>query len=35
VDRERVTGDYRNGLLLITLPKGEAAKPRQIPISVT
>lgn len=34
VDRERVTADYRNGLLLITLPKSEAAKPRQIPISV-
>ena len=34
VDRERVTADYRNGLLLITLPKSETAKPRQIPISV-
>jgi HSP20 family protein len=34
VDRERVAADYRNGLLLITLPKSEAAKPRQIPISV-
>jgi HSP20 family protein len=34
VKREAVTADYRNGLLLITLPKSEAAKPRQIPISV-
>jgi HSP20 family protein len=34
VDCERVTADYRHGLLLITLPKSEAAKPRQIPISV-
>jgi HSP20 family protein len=34
VNREAVKADYRNGLLLITLPKSEAAKPRQIPISV-
>lgn len=33
-NREAVKADYRNGLLLITLPKSEAAKPRQIPISV-
>jgi HSP20 family protein len=34
VDATKVRGDYKNGLLLITLPKSEAAKPRQIPISV-
>jgi HSP20 family protein len=34
VSRDAVKADYRNGLLLITLPKSEAAKPRQIPISV-
>ncbi len=34
VDREGVTADYRNGLLLITMPKSAAAKPRQIPISL-
>lgn len=34
VDADRVRADYRNGLLLITLPKSETAKPRQIPITV-
>ncbi len=34
VSRGGVKADYRNGLLLITLPKSEAAKPRQIPITV-
>jgi len=34
VDAARVHADYRNGLLLVTLPKSEAAKPKQIPISV-
>lgn len=34
VDAARVRADYRNGLLLVTLPKSEAAKPKQIPISV-
>ncbi len=34
VDRERVKADYRNGLLLISMPKSDAAKPRRIPISV-
>jgi HSP20 family protein len=35
VDAANVRADYRNGLLLVTLPKSEKAKPRQIPISVT
>ena len=34
VDSEKVRADYRNGLLLITLPKTEAAKPKQISVSV-
>jgi HSP20 family protein len=34
VDAGRVRADYTNGLLLVTLPKSEAAKPRQIPIKV-
>ena len=34
VDAAKVHADYRNGLLLVTLPKSEAAKPKQIPVSV-
>ncbi|MBI4536634.1 MAG: Hsp20/alpha crystallin family protein [candidate division NC10 bacterium] len=34
VDAARVSAEYRNGLLVIALPKSEEAKPRQIPISV-
>jgi HSP20 family protein len=34
VDAGRVKAEYRNGLLLVTLPKSEAAKPKQIPVSV-
>jgi HSP20 family protein len=34
VDAGRVTADYKNGLLLVTLPKSEAARPKQIPVKV-
>lgn len=34
VDAAKVSADYRNGLLLVTLPKAEAAKPRKIEINV-
>ena len=34
VNNDAVTADYRNGLLLITLPKSEKAKPKQITVSV-
>ncbi len=34
VDAGKVSADYRNGLLLVTLPKAEAARPRQVPINV-
>lgn len=34
VDSDKVTADYRHGLLTVTLPKGEKAKPRQITVQV-
>ena len=35
VDPARVEAIYRNGLLLVTMPKAEHAKPRQIRVQVT
>jgi len=34
VDPTRVEAIFRNGLLLVTMPKAEHAKPRQIPVQV-
>ena len=34
VDATRVQAEYRNGLLVVTLPKAEAARPKQIQINV-
>lgn len=34
VDADKVKAQYKNGLLLITLPKQEEAKPRQISVEV-
>ncbi len=34
VDAGKVDALYRNGLLLVTMPKAEHAKPRQIPVKV-
>jgi HSP20 family protein len=34
VEAGKVTAEYKNGLLLVTLPKSEAAKPKQIPVNV-
>ena len=34
VETEKVAADYKNGVLTITLPKKEAAKPRQVKVAV-
>lgn len=34
VDADKVSAEYRDGMLTITLPKAEAAKPRRIAVSV-
>jgi HSP20 family protein len=34
VDENKVKAEYKNGLLLVSLPKSEKAKPRQISVQV-
>jgi HSP20 family protein len=34
VDPQKVEAVYRNGLLMVTMPKAEHARPRQIPVRV-
>jgi len=34
VDEAKIQAEYRNGLLLLTLPKAERAKPKQITVKV-
>jgi HSP20 family protein len=34
-DTEQITAGYKNGVLTVTLPKREAAKPKQIKVEVT
>jgi HSP20 family protein len=34
VDAAKIKADYRNGLLLVTLPKADRAKPKQITVQV-
>ncbi len=35
VDTEKVGADYKNGVLTVTLPRKESAKPRQVRVNVT
>ena len=35
IDDSKVSAEYKNGLLLITLPKSEKAKPKQISVQVS
>ena len=35
VDTDKVAADYKNGVLTITLPRKESARPRQVKVSVT
>jgi HSP20 family protein len=34
VNTENVTADYKNGVLTVTLPKKEAAKPKQVKVEI-
>lgn len=34
IDADKVKAEYKNGLLLLTLPKHEKAKPKQIAVAV-
>lgn len=34
VDAEKITADYRRGILLISFPKADAAKSRTVPVTV-
>jgi HSP20 family protein len=34
VDESKIKAEYKNGLVLVTLPKAEKAKPRQISVQV-
>ena len=34
VENDKVAADYKNGVLTITLPKKETAKPRQVKVAI-
>jgi len=35
VDPERIDASYTNGILTVTIPKAERARPREIPVKVS
>jgi HSP20 family protein len=35
VDTDKVAADYKNGVLTITMPRKESAKPKQVKVNVT
>jgi HSP20 family protein len=35
VDPEKIAADYSNGILTVTIPKAERARPREIPVKVS
>jgi HSP20 family protein len=35
IDDNKISAEYKNGLILITMPKSEKAKPRQIQVQVS
>jgi len=35
VEQEKIRADYKDGLLIITVPKAEKAKPKQIPVHLS
>jgi HSP20 family molecular chaperone IbpA len=35
VDADHVKAEYKHGILMVTLPKAEATKPKQISVSVS
>jgi HSP20 family protein len=35
VDPERIAASYTNGILTVTIPKAERARPREIPVKVS
>jgi HSP20 family protein len=34
IDAGKIDAEFKNGVLIVTLPKQEAAKPKQVPIKV-
>jgi HSP20 family molecular chaperone IbpA len=34
VDPDRIAASYTNGILTVTIPKAERARPREIPVKV-
>jgi HSP20 family molecular chaperone IbpA len=34
VDPEKIVASYANGILTVTIPKAERARPREIPVKI-